>query len=172
MKVSYLLQHLSSLILPVTVLIVIPLAVEEDFRIQSIPALVIGVLLVLAGLTLLSITVYTFFTRAKGTLAPWFPTGKLMTGSLYAYVRNPMILGVLTILSGEALVFGSANIFIWLLLFFVINNLYFWLYEEPGLEKRFGREYCDYKCHVPRWIPRFRPYRPGEEDSNPNEQND
>jgi protein-S-isoprenylcysteine O-methyltransferase Ste14 len=32
--------------------------------------------------------------------------------------------------------------------------------EEPGLEKRFGSEYIDYKKNVPRWIPRLKPFIP------------
>ena len=32
--------------------------------------------------------------------------------------------------------------------------------EEPGLEKRFGAEYVEYKRNVPRWIPRLKPWRP------------
>jgi protein-S-isoprenylcysteine O-methyltransferase Ste14 len=30
--------------------------------------------------------------------------------------------------------------------------------EEPGLEKRFGESYREYKRNVPRWIPRWRPW--------------
>jgi protein-S-isoprenylcysteine O-methyltransferase Ste14 len=70
-----------------------------------------------------------------------------------------MILGVLTILMGEALVFTSINIFFWCIIFFSINNIYFVLYEEPNLEERFGEEYMEYKKNVPRWIPRISKYR-------------
>jgi protein-S-isoprenylcysteine O-methyltransferase Ste14 len=69
-----------------------------------------------------------------------------------------MITGVLTILLGEGLFFGSKIIFIWALLFFVINSIYFILLEEPDLYQTFGDEYKAYKEEVPRWIPRFRPY--------------
>src|SRR5579864_3617276 len=33
-----------------------------------------------------------------------------------------------------------------------------WLYEEPTLRRKFGREYEEYCRHVPRWIPRLTPY--------------
>jgi protein-S-isoprenylcysteine O-methyltransferase Ste14 len=46
-------------------------------------------------------------------------------------------------------------------LFFAINHVYFILSEEPGLEKRFGQEYLEYKKNVPRWIPRLKPWNQG-----------
>jgi len=42
--------------------------------------------------------------------------------------------------------------------FVAINCVYFLLYEEPGLERRFGEEYLSYKRNVPRWIPRRTPW--------------
>jgi protein-S-isoprenylcysteine O-methyltransferase Ste14 len=69
-----------------------------------------------------------------------------------------MISGVLMTLLGESVVFGSIGIFIWFLLFFIINHIYFIYSEEPGLERRFGQEYLEYKKNVPRWVPRLRPW--------------
>ena len=69
-----------------------------------------------------------------------------------------MIIGVLIVLIGESVSILSLNILIWALIFFIINNVYFLVYEEPNLEKRFGNEYREYKRNVPRWIPRFKPY--------------
>jgi protein-S-isoprenylcysteine O-methyltransferase Ste14 len=72
-----------------------------------------------------------------------------------------MISSVLLIVLGESLVLAS----LWLAglagLFFAINTLYFIFSEEPGLEKRFGSEYREYKKNVPRWLPRRTPWRPG-----------
>ena len=95
-----------------------------------------------------------------GTLAPWSPTRKLIIRGLYAYVRNPMILGVLTVLIGESLAIMSLRIIIWAVIFFIMNNIYFILYEEPNLEKKFGDEYREYKNNVPRWLPRVKPFKP------------
>ncbi len=71
-----------------------------------------------------------------------------------------MILGVLLVLTGESVAIWSLNLIIWDLSFFIINNLWFVLYEEPGLYKRFGKEYDDYKKNVSRWLPRLTPYQP------------
>lgn len=46
------------------------------------------------------------------------------------------------------------------MIFFILNNIYFLLLEEPILEKKFGKDYLEYKKKVPRWIPRFKPYKP------------
>lgn len=164
--VIYLLKHLTSLILPVTVLILVPLAIEKDIAIKTISALVVGLLLMLAGLAIMAITIFKFITVGKGTLAPWFPTGKLLVGGLYCYVRNPMIIGVLTVLFGESIAILSLHILIWTGLFFLINQIYFLVYEEPTLEKRFGEEYRSYKSRVPRWIPSLKAYKQEKESGN------
>jgi protein-S-isoprenylcysteine O-methyltransferase Ste14 len=70
-----------------------------------------------------------------------------------------MITGVVTMLAGEALYHGSRVIAIWAVTFVVINQIYFMLLEEPGLERRFGAAYLEYKSAVPRWIPRTTPWK-------------
>ena len=101
----------------------------------------------------------TLFTRVgRGTLAPWDPTRRLVAVGPYRHVRNPMISGVVLMLSGEALFFGSRSVALWATTFLLVNHIYFVLREEPGLEERFGEDYRTYKAHVPRWIPRVRPW--------------
>ena len=110
------------------------------------------------GLYYLFMTIWLFINIGKGTLAPWSPTKKLVVIGPYRHVRNPMIASVIIILLGQSIAFGSAWIFVWFLLFFGTNHIYFVNFEEPGLEKRFGGEYLTYKKNVPRWIPRLRPW--------------
>ncbi len=123
-----------------------------------------GLLAVLAGVSLIAFgaalavhTVRLFFTQGEGTPAPWAPPKRLVVRGAYRHVRNPMITGALVILLGEAVVLGSSYILLWAALFFAMNHLYFVLSEEPGLERRFGAEYLEYKRKVPRWLPRLRP---------------
>ena len=152
------LKQIFSFILPFTVLVLVPLWIEKDIAIHMSFNLFLGSILILCGLTIMVLTISSFMRIGKGTLAPWSPTKKLVVRGLYRYVRNPMILGVLAVLLGEALCLQSTNIFIWACAFFVINTIYFILYEEPNLEERFGAEYRDYKNHVRRWWPRFTPF--------------
>lgn len=64
---------------------------------------------------------------------------------------------------GESISITSLNIIIWAFSFFIINIIYFVVYEEPNLETKFGDEYREYKNNVPRWIPRFKPFKPDSE---------
>ena len=111
------------------------------------------------GLTLFLITVILFASKGKGTLAPWSSPRRLVIAGPYRYVRNPMIIGVISILIGEALYFNNIPILIWAMLFFVINTINFELIEERRLETRFGDSYLDYKEAVHRWIPSLKPYK-------------
>jgi len=162
---QFVLKQLFSLILPFTVLIIVPLIIENNFVIVLDAATIAGILFAAAGLAFLAATISMFIRLGRGTLAPWSPTNKLVVSGLYSHVRNPMITGVLTILLGESLVFHSILIFSWLIVFFICNNIYFTLSEEPGLIKRFGEDYLEYKSNVPRWIPKMKPW--GQNNNGP-----
>ena len=149
-----------SLILPATVLVIVPYLVEDSPGIAIDSVSILGWAFMVAGLCVLVFTIVLFVRKGRGTLAPWSPTRTLVVAGPYRYVRNPMITGVMTVLLGESLTFHSAPIFVWLILFFLINNVYFVVYEEPGLVKRFGEEYREYRRHVPRWMPRLTPWEP------------
>src|SRR5687767_2799294 len=114
----------------------------------------LGVALIIAGAVLVLWCIALFARVGKGTLAPWHPTQRLVAVGPYRYVRNPMITGVATILAGEALLIGSRILAVWMVLFLAINYAYFVLFEEPGLERRFGAPYREYKARVPRGLPR------------------
>ncbi len=120
----------------------------------------VGLAIMVAGLCFAARTIWMFSTEGEGTLAPWDPPRKLVVRGTYRYVRNPMISGVLAILLGEAILFGSVAILEWLAIFAAINCVYMPLSEEPGLAARFGQDYLRYKTHVPRWIPRMTPWEP------------
>ena len=156
---KYLLKQIFSFILPVIVLIIVPLNIEKNILPHNTFALIAGLLLIFTGLYIMILTITKFVRIGKGTLAPWSPTGKLVIDGMYRYVRNPMIIGVLIVLTGESLAILSLNVFIWTLIFFIINNIWYIFYEEPDLEKKFGDEYRKYKKSVPRWIPRLKPYK-------------
>lgn len=117
-----------------------------------------GAILMLAGLGLGAWCVLLFARVGRGTLAPWDPTQRLVVVGPYRHVRNPMISGVLTILLGESLLFGSRPLLAWAIGFWLLNTVYFIFSEEPGLVRRFGDDYREYRAHVPRWIPRRSPW--------------
>ena len=152
------------LALPVTVALIIPslLLYFSGWQPSEIVLwrFLIGVVCFLDGLLLAVLTVRLFYKVGNGSLAPWDPTRKMIISGPYAYVRNPMITGVFLILIGEALMLSSWAVGIWAIVFLIINMFYFPLSEEPGLRKRFGKEYEEYCKNVPRYIPRLTPWKP------------
>ena len=157
-------KQLTSFLLPVFVLIVMPLLIESNFIFGMNIISIVGLMILSIGLATMILTIRMFIQLGEGTLALWSPTRKLVIFGLYRYVRNPMILGVSLVLSGESILFRSYRIAVWLAVFFLTNHFYFLLSEEPGLEKRFGREYLEYKRNVPRWIPRLTPWNPQDKE--------
>jgi protein-S-isoprenylcysteine O-methyltransferase Ste14 len=163
---SPLVANLRSFILPLTAAGIVPAVLlarigwaQAIAGVRPAPA-VAGALVAAAGLAMLVWTVTLFIRVGRGTLAPWDPTRRLVVRGPYAHVRNPMISGVLALLIGEAVAFGAWQLWTWAGLFLAINHGYFVLSEEPGLVRRFGDEYEEYRRHVPRWIPRRTPWRP------------
>ncbi len=161
-------QTISILLLPFNVAFTIPLILlflgegkELKLSLTSAKEILIltaGAAVAAIGIFLLAATIRLFIAIGRGTLAPWEPPQKLVVEGPYRYVRNPMISGVSLILAGEAVLFSSHYLLIWLIVFFLINHTYFMLVEEPGLAKRFGEEYEIYKQNVPRWLPRLTPW--------------
>jgi protein-S-isoprenylcysteine O-methyltransferase Ste14 len=120
-----------------------------------------GAALIAGGLTLMVWTVRLFATIGHGTLAPWDPPTHLVVRGPYRHLRHPMITGVLCVLLGEAALLGSPPLLAWFAAALAINAVYLPLVEEPDLIQRFGSEYETYRAHVPRWLPRRRPWEPG-----------
>ena len=61
-------------------------------------------------------------------------------------------------LAAEALMLRSWPLAAWMAAFFAANAVYFPLFEEKGLERRFGDDYRRYMANVPRWVPRLTPW--------------
>ncbi len=149
-------QLAAVVLLPGTVAVLIPALLLGDAEIAPWPLALVGGAMLAFGLCMIGWTVALFAGVGRGTLAPWDPPERLVVRGPYRYVRNPMITGVGTILAGEALFFRSWGIAIQLVIFAVVNAIYFPLVEEPGLRERFGVEYEEYCARVPRWLPRVR----------------
>ena len=164
-----LLRHLLSIaVLPFTVTVIVPwvlargngVTLRVGSSVVDLGVQAIGLLLVGVGLVLFSASLHQFIVRGRGTLAPWDPPKHLVVNGPYRYVRNPMISGVLFIVTGEACLLLSWPHAGWALTFFVINAIYIPLLEEPPLRDRFGAAYDEYCRHVGRVIPRLTPWTP------------
>lgn len=76
------------------------------------------------------------------------------------YVRNPMYVGLLLAIIGQALLFGNFRVLIYALALWTVPAAAVRWYEEPTLARRFGAEYEAYRQAVPAWRPRLRPWAP------------
>ena len=87
------------------------------------------------------VAAFTQFVReGRGTPAPIAPTERLVVGGLYRWVRNPMYLAVAAMIAGQAIMFGSRGILVWLIVFCVTVWSFVSFYEEPTLKDRYGAE--------------------------------
>ena len=121
----------------------------------GLSGVIVGGGLMLAGVVLSGWCVNFLLTVGHGTQFPLDPTTSLVAAGPYRYVRNPMIVGNLLLLFGEAVLFSSPGILLYVLFFWAAWHLLLVTLEEPSLRRRFGSEYEVYQQRVPRWLPRF-----------------
>jgi len=115
-----------------------------------------GAPLMLIGIVLLLWCVRDFYVVGKGTLAPWDPPRHLVLIGLYRYVRNPMYLAVLILVSGWSIFLASPLLALYLVALAVAFHIRVVVNEEPYLNSRFGDEWVRYSTNVGRWIPRIK----------------
>ena len=124
---------------------------------------VIGVLMIAAGIAIVLDSFARFALQGLGTPAPILPTRHLVVSGLYRYVRNPMYVGVLSIILGQGLLLGDGRLFAYGVLLWLGFHVFVVGYEEPTLRRSFGTEYEAFRRNVPRWIPRLSPWHGGDE---------
>jgi protein-S-isoprenylcysteine O-methyltransferase Ste14 len=113
-----------------------------------------GLLPIIVGALIECWCAWDFAMKGRGTPAPFDPPKELVVRGLYRHVRNPMYVGVMNILLGEALLFASRTLLWYAAIVFVGFNLFVLLYEEPTLRRKFGAAYERYCAMTPRWLPR------------------
>lgn len=145
-----------TVVVPGTVTVVIPhriLSSSTGFSFGTLQ--LFGLLPILFGAIVYFWCLWDFTFTGRGTPAPVDPPKVLVARGLYRTVRNPMYLGVLSILLGEIIVFSSWALLRYALAFGLGFHLFVVYYEEPTLKRKFGVAYEEYCRTVPRWIPRL-----------------
>lgn len=112
-----------------------------------------------AGLTLCACGVaiylwcaWDFVSKGLGTPLPLDAPRVLVVKGLYRFTRNPMYVGVLSVILGQALYYGSKSVAIYACVILLGFSLFVVLYEEPTLRRLFGAQYEEYCRKVPRWL--------------------
>jgi len=106
--------------------------------------LLVGIVLNLASARL--------FEQHQTAIKPFERSESLVVKGSYRFSRNPMYLGMVLILLGIGLLFGSTiplliiPVFVWLI------SVRFIAVEEGMLTDRFGATYEDYCKRVRRWL--------------------
>jgi protein-S-isoprenylcysteine O-methyltransferase Ste14 len=145
---------------PGIILVYVPLWITH-FRLPASEPLwqrlAAGVLIALGTLPLIE-SARRFVFVGRGTLVPTAPTEHLVVSGFYRHVRNPMYVGVVTALVGEAVLFEGPAMAAYVLLVWLGFHLFVCFHEEPALTRRYGEEYLRFKRYVPRWLPRLTPW--------------
>jgi protein-S-isoprenylcysteine O-methyltransferase Ste14 len=117
----------------------------------------LGVPLVFPGYVLLS-ALYQFAAEGNGTGFPYDPPQCLVTNGIYAYLSNPMQLGICLLMLWWGVMLGS----VWVALSAVVALFLFVVFKDVcngscaiGMT---DENWAIYQREVPRWIPRMRPW--------------
>jgi protein-S-isoprenylcysteine O-methyltransferase Ste14 len=111
-----------------------------------------GASIMILGFLILMSCILRFATEGKGTISPLDPTKNLVAKGLYRYSRNPMYVGVMLLLLGEAVFWQSLVLAGYAAIVFIGFNLFIIFHEEPRLKRDFGTEYELYFQKVRRWF--------------------
>jgi len=147
---------LFTLVVPGTVAVYVPLMITWSLNPVSGLNLLAAVVVLTTGATIYTWCVWDFATFGRATPVPIDAPKKLVVRGLYHYTRNPMYVGVLTVITGFSILYDSVVLLAYGLCVATCFHLFITIYEEPHLKNEFGQEYERYCALVNRWLPRWR----------------
>lgn len=130
---------------------------QESPLLNSRIARVVGRVSLISGILLYVHTAWRFSAEGEGTPSPSDETAELVTSGVYTYMRNPMYIGVLLMLGGQAVRYKSLHVLWWTIVCWLGFHRRIIEYEEPHLLEKHGEVYEEYCERVPRWLPQ--PYQ-------------
>ena len=143
-----------TIFIPGTVAVYVPYRLTRGAIAQP-PSDRIGVLALLPILFGIGVHLYSawhFAVTGLGTPAPIDPPKTLVVRGPYRLTRNPLYVGVVSVLFGEALMVRSLALTEYAAAVFLAFYAFVLVYEEPVLRDKFGAAYAEYCAKVPRWI--------------------
>jgi protein-S-isoprenylcysteine O-methyltransferase Ste14 len=147
---------LFTIIIPGTVAVYVPLSIARTRQPATGFASAFALVLLVVGSAIYAWCIWDFATFGRGTPAPIDAPKRLVVRGLYRYSRNPMYVGVLTVIFGWVVLFQANALVIYALIVGLCFHCFVVFYEEPHLQRSFGKEYVDYCTRVGRWLPRLR----------------
>jgi len=112
--------------------------------------IVIGFALLAAGAAL-ALAGERSFARAGTAVKPWKPSTALVTDGVFRWLRNPMYVGLILMLSGFSIGFASDWTLVMTVAFALVIHFGVVKREERYLEAKFGSAYRGYLKRVPRY---------------------
>jgi len=103
------------------------------------------------GLSIIALS-FREFARARTSVRPDRRANALIRTGPFAYSRNPLYVAMALLILGIGV--WANSIWIWVMVapLVLVMNTAVIIREERHLERRFGREYIDYKKSVRRWL--------------------
>lgn len=147
---------LFTFLVPGTVAVYVPLLIAGGRPRAADAREPIATALLVAGGAIYAWCVWDFASFGRGTPIPIDAPRRLVVRGLYRVTRNPMYVGVLTVILGWAVLFRSAPLLIYALCVGSCFHAFVVLHEERHLRREFGEEYAAYCARVGRWLPRLR----------------
>ena len=134
---------LTSIVLQIILLFSFPIS----FDLSSL----LGLILILSGISLVFVS-FRFMRKMKTTFIPDGTPEVLISSGPFKFSRNPIYLGMLTILVGVAFLMSSLSAIIIAFVFGTIINFTWIAHEEKKLHELFSEDWENYSSKVRRWI--------------------
>jgi protein-S-isoprenylcysteine O-methyltransferase Ste14 len=110
-----------------------------------------GIVIIALGFSL-SLGSGIFFRKLGTNPRPGSRANFIVTSGPFKYTRNPIYLGLITMLIGISILLGTFSPLIPIPILFMILHTQFVLREERWMEEWFGESYLEYKSKTPRWL--------------------
>ena len=134
---------LASIVLQIILLFSFPISVDLSS--------LLGLILILSGISLVFVS-FRFMRKMKTTFIPDGTPEVLISSGPFKFSRNPIYLGMLTVLVGVAFLMSSLSAIIIAFVFWIIINFTWIAHEEKKLHELFSEDWENYSSKVRRWI--------------------
>tara|TARA_B100000513_G_scaffold109511_1_gene47467 strand:- start:132 stop:566 length:435 start_codon:yes stop_codon:yes gene_type:complete len=134
---------LASIVLQIILLFFFPISVDLSS--------LLGLILILSGISLVFVS-FRFMRKMKTTFIPDGTPEVLISSGPFKFSRNPIYLGMLTVLVGVAFLMSSLSAIIIAFVFGIIINFTWIAHEEKKLHELFSEDWENYSSKVRRWI--------------------